>query len=356
LGYSVGDPSFHPLHRRSDLRAFPLTLAIAVEPGWSKAILTGLLFVSLDAFVGNLIEPLLDGRSSGLSPIAVIVSATFWTFLWGPMGLVLAVPMTICLVVMGRQVESLKFLHVMLGDEPPLSPPEVFYQRMLAGDPAEEIDRAEKLLKEQTLLAYYDDVALNGFKLAQNDLARGSLDPSRVERIRESIGELIDELGDEDRTPSEKGTTAASALTDDIRGDLPVSAGPSVPERAAERPIICIAGRSKLDESAALMLAQLHGRHGLRAKFERPEALSTLGIITLEKEGAAIVFLSYLDSNNPAYMRYAIRRLRKRLPNAKILLGGWTAAGDTDDLKELVKADGIATTLKDAVELCLDPA
>jgi hypothetical protein len=236
------------------------------------------------------------------------------------------------------------------------APPEVFYQRMLAGDPAEEIDRAEKRLKEQTMLTYYDDVALNGLKLAQDDLKRGSLDLSHIEKFRESIGELIDELGDEDRTPVEKGTTAASALTDDIRGDLPVSARPSWRERAAERPIICIAGRSKLDESAALMLAQLLGRHGWRAKFERPEALSTLGVITLEKEGAAIAFLSYLDSNSPAYMRYAIRRLRKRLPNAKILLGCWTAAGDTDDLKELVKADGTATTLKDAVELCLDPA
>jgi predicted PurR-regulated permease PerM len=332
---------------------FPLTLAIAVEPGWSKVILTGLLFISLDAFVGNLIEPLLYGRSSGLSPFAFVVSATFWTVLWGPIGLILAAPMTICLVVTGRHVESLKFLDVMLGDEPPLSPPEVFYQRMLAGDPAEEVDRAEKLLNEQTLLAYYNDVALKGLKLAQNDLTRGSLDPSRIEKIRESIDEFIDELGEhEDRTALQRGAdnseiTAAdaSALKDDVRVDLP-----------PQRPIICIAGRSKLDESAALMLAQLLEKHGLKAKFEGPEALSTLGIVTLEKEGGAIVFLSYLDPNNVAHMRYVIRRLRRRLPKVKLLLGCWMAGGGTANLRELVKADGMATTLNDAIELCRYPA
>jgi hypothetical protein len=337
---------------------FPLTLAIAVEPGWSKVILTGLLFISLDAFVGNLIEPLLYGRSSGLSPFAFVVSATFWTVLWGPIGLILAAPMTICLVVTGRHVESLKFLDVMLGDEPPLSPPEVFYQRMLAGDPAEEVDKAEKLLKEQTLLAYCDDVALNGLKLAQNDLTNGSLDPSRIEKIRESIGEFIDELGEhDDRSPLQNGTPAARASSDEIRADLPSLGGRAfAPERVTERPIICVAGRSKLDESAALVLAQLLEHHGLKSKFEGPEALSTLGIVTLEKEGGAIVFLSYLDPNNVAHMRYVIRRLRRRLPKVKLLLGCWMAGGGTANLRELVKADGMATTLNDAIELCRYPA
>jgi predicted PurR-regulated permease PerM len=316
---------------------FPLTLAIAVEPGWSKVILTGLLFIFLDAFAGNVIEPLLYGRSSGLSPFAFVVSATFWTILWGPIGLILTAPMTICLVVTGHHVEGLKFLDVMLGDEPPLSPPEVFYQRMLAGDPAEEVDRAEKLLREQTLLAYYDDIALNGLKLAQNDLTRGSLDPSRIEKIRASIGEFIDELGEhDDRSPLQNGTPGALASSDE-------GGRAFAPERVAEPPIICVAGSSKLDESAALMLAQLLGKHGLKSKFEGPEALSTLGL-TFEKEGAPIVFLSCLDPNSIVHMRYAIRRVHRRLPKIKVFLGCWTAGGDMEDLKELVKADGAGYT------------
>jgi predicted PurR-regulated permease PerM len=346
---------------------FPLTLAIAVEPGWSKAILTGLLFISLDAFVGNLIEPLLYGRSSGLSPIAVVVSATFWTFLWGPIGLVLAVPMTICLVVMGRHVESLRFLDVMLGSEPPLSPPEIFYQRILAGDAAEEVGRAEKVLRQKPLSAYYDDVALEGLKLAHNDITCGSLDLSRIGTIRTTMGAIIDRIGEYgDQTLLQKAmpntqsmhntkVTAAefSAAQDDIHGDLAGSGGqPFASKRPARVPVLCIAGHSKLDECAALMLAQLLGKHGLNARVEGPETLSAAGMFHVETESTAIVLLSYFDSNSPAQKRFAVRRLRKRLPNATILLGCWMAGGDTANLRELVKVDGIATTLKEALELC----
>jgi predicted PurR-regulated permease PerM len=346
---------------------FPLTLAIAVEPGWSKAILTGLLYISIDAFIGNLIEPLLYGRSSGLSPIAVVVSATFWTFLWGPIGLVLAVPMTICLVVMGHHVESLRFLDVLLGDEPPLSPPEIFYQRILAGDAAEEVGRAKRVLREKPLPAYYDEVALEGLKLAHNDFTRGSLNPSRIRTIGTAIGAIIDGIGEsgdqtllqnampDTRSMHNTKVTAAefSAAQDDIHGDLAQSGGqPFAPKRPARVPVLCIAGRSKLDECAALMLAQLLGKHGLNARVEGPETLSAAGLFHVETEGTAIVLLSYFDSNSPAQKRYAVRHLRKRLPNATILLGCWMAGGDTANLRELVKVDGIATTLKEALELC----
>lgn len=343
---------------------FPLTLAIAVDPGWSMLVLTGILFLTDEPLLGYLIEPLLYGRSSGLSPVALVVSATFWTSLWGPIGLVLAAPMTICLVVMGHHVERLKFLDVMLGDEPPLSPLEMFYQRMLAGDPAEEIDRAEKLLKEQPLSAYYDDVALKGLKPAQDDLTRGSLDPARIEKIRAAIGELVDDHAEqEDRIPLQnitndtKAPAAAVALKNGNPGDLPLLATEQfAPGWEAEVPVLCIAGSSRLDESAALMLAQLLGKHGLSARVEGPDALSTSNIDHLDMAGVATVGLSYLDANSPAHMRYAIRRLRRRLPNVKVLLGCWMVDGDTEKLRELVKADTVAATLQDAVKLCLDAA
>jgi predicted PurR-regulated permease PerM len=153
---------------------FPLALAAAVDPGWSMLLWTAALFLIVEPIVGHVIEPVLTGHSAGLSPVAVVLSATFWTALWGPIGLVLATPLTICLVVLGRHVERLEFLDVMFGDRPALSPPEIFYQRMLAADPAEAVDQAEEFLKEKPLSAYYDEVALKGLKLAQNDIARGS--------------------------------------------------------------------------------------------------------------------------------------------------------------------------------------
>ena len=144
--------------------AFPLALAVAVDPGWSLLLWTAALFFIVEPLAGQMMEPRLYGRSTGLSPLAVVLSATFWTALWGPIGLVLATPLTVCLVVIGRHVEGLKFLDVMFGDRPALSPPEIFYQRMLADDPAEALDKAEQFLKERPLSAYYDEVALKGLE------------------------------------------------------------------------------------------------------------------------------------------------------------------------------------------------
>src|SRR5262249_48954476 len=155
------------------------------------------LFLVVEPIVGHVIEPLVYGHSTGLSPVAVVASATFWTALWGPIGLVLATPLTVCLVVLGRHVDRFQFLEVMLGDRPALTPPELFYQRMLAGDPAEAVEKAEEFLKERPLSAYYDEVALPGLKLAQNDILRGSLDGDHSKKIRSAVLEVIDDLADE---------------------------------------------------------------------------------------------------------------------------------------------------------------
>src|SRR6201999_2225710 len=129
-------------------------------------------FFVVEPAVGQVVEPMVYGRSTGLSPVAVVVSATFWPALWGPIGLVLATPLTVCLVGFGRHVEPLAFLDVMFGDRPALSPAEIFYQRMLAGDPTEAAEKAEEFLKERSLSSYYDDVAMKGLLLAQSDLDR----------------------------------------------------------------------------------------------------------------------------------------------------------------------------------------
>ena len=133
----------------------PIALAAAVSPGWTMVIWTVALFGVVETLIGQVIEPLLYGHSTGLSPVAVIVSALFWAWLWGPIGLILSTPFTVILVVLGRHVEHLEFLDVLLGDRPALTPVENFYQRILAGDPDEARDQAEKLLKDRPLVAYY---------------------------------------------------------------------------------------------------------------------------------------------------------------------------------------------------------
>jgi AI-2E family transporter len=173
---------------------FPLVLAAAVGPGWTMVLWTAALFLIVEPIVGHVVEPLLYGHSTGLSPVAVIASATFWTWLWGPIGLVLATPLTICLVVLGRHVDRLKFLDVMFGDQPALTPPELVYQRMLAGDPVEAAEQAQKFLKERPLIAYYEEVLIGGLKLAHADAKRGLLDDERLQRIRDATAEIVDDL------------------------------------------------------------------------------------------------------------------------------------------------------------------
>ena len=153
----------------------PIALAAAVEPGWSMAIWTAALYVVVELLVGQAVEPMLYGHSTGLSPLAVVVAAIFWSWLWGPIGLILSMPLTLCLVVLGRYVERLEFLDVLLGDRPALTPVESFYQRILAGDADEAQDHAELLLKDRSLSWYYDEVALRGLQLAADDAQRGVL-------------------------------------------------------------------------------------------------------------------------------------------------------------------------------------
>jgi predicted PurR-regulated permease PerM len=317
---------------------FPLALAAAVDPGWSMLIWTAALFLIMEPIAGHVVEPLVYGHSTGLSPVAVVASATFWTWLWGPVGLVLATPLTVCLVVLGRHVERLEFLDVMLGDRPALSPAEIFYQRMLAGDPAEAAEKAEEVLKERSLSAYYDEVALEGLRLARIDAVRGVLDDERLIRIRDTVAEVVDDLSDHDDSIPESGTTgdpeAAAAVEatheNSASIDLRVLAASDLkPEFQAEAPVLCIAGQSALDEGAAMMLAQLLTKHGLGVRVEGAGTLSTQNISRLEVKGVALACLCFLDATSPAHMRYAVRRLRRKLPGVKVVLGCFSKVDGT---------------------------
>jgi predicted PurR-regulated permease PerM len=347
--------------------AFPLALAVAVDPTWSMLLWTLALFVVVEPVVGHVIEPMVYGHSTGLSPVAVVASATFWTALWGPIGLVLATPLTVCLVVLGRHVERLEFLDVMFGDRPALSPPEIFYQRMLAGDPTEASEKAEEFLKERSLSSYYDEVALKGLQLAQVDAERGTLDPARLTKIRDAISEFANNISELDDRPMPKvnSTTDAevTSAVETVAEDAPYENLPILskeglpPEWQGEHPVLCVAGRTLLDEAAATMLGQLATAHGLGARVEAADALSTANIFRLETAGVAIVCLIYMDASSPAHMRYSVRRLRRKLPKATIILGCWLkdmepAALET--LREGAKADLAAASLGEAVKLCIE--
>ena len=347
--------------------AFPLALAVAVDPTWTMLLWTVALFLVVEPVVGHVIEPMVYGHSTGLSPVAVVASATFWTALWGPIGLVLATPLTVCLVVLGRHVERLEFLDVMFGDRPALSPPEIFYQRMLAGDPTEASEKAEEFLKERSLSSYYDEVALKGLQLAQADVERGALDPERLIKIRDAVSEFANNISEQDDRPPPKSNPTtdveATSAVETVAEDAPYENLPVLrkedlpPEWQGEHPVLSVAGRSLIDEAAAIMLGQLSTAHGLSARVEGAEVLSTANIFRLETAGVAIVCLVYMDASGPAHMRYSVRRLRRKLPKATIILGCWMKDMEPaaiESLREGAKADLAATSLGGALKLCIE--
>ena len=349
--------------------AFPMALALAVDPTWSMLLWTLALFLVVEPIVGHVVEPMVYGHSTGLSPVAVVASATFWTALWGPIGLVLATPLTVCLVVLGRHVERLEFLDVMFGDRPALSPPEIFYQRMLAGDPTEASEKAEEFLKERSLTSYYDEVALKGLQLAQADAERGALDHERLTKIRDAVSEFANNLSDQDDRPLPKVSSTtdleATSAVETVAEDAPYENLPILnkkdlpPEWQGEYPVLCVAGRSLIDEAAAIMLGQLSTSHGIAARVEAAEALSNANIFRLEITGVAIVCLIYMDASSPAHMRYSVRRLRRKLPKATIILGCWMKDMDPGRLEKLrdgAKADLAAASVGEALKLCIEAA
>jgi AI-2E family transporter len=342
--------------------ALPITLAAAVEPGWSMAIWTLALYVGVDLVVSQAIEPMLYGYGTGLSPLAVIVAAIFWSWLWGPIGLILSTPLTLCLVVLGRYVERLEFLDILLGDRPALTPVESFYQRILAGDADEAQDNAEALLKDRSLSSYYEEVVLKGLQLAAIDADRGVLRQEQLERVRNTIRELVAELAVyEDLEPS-LGESAVEATTASLDDDCEISETPAsrdeqslelAPALLTQTPILCLAGKGPLDETASAVLAQLLGKHGLGARVVPYEAASREGIASLDVSGTTTVCITYLDSfGTPSHLRYLIRRLRRKLPNAPILVGLWPPEDEVltePRARAIIDADYYSTSLHDAV-------
>ena len=314
----------------------PFALGAAIDPGWRAAIEVALLFVVVEPFTGYLVEPLLYGHSTGLAPISVIVAAVFWTWIWGPVGLIISTPLTLCLVVMGRHVKSLEFFDVLLGDRPALTPADSFYQRILANDPDDALARAETILEEQSLLQFYETVVLEALKRAAQDRARGALPAARAADVTSRTIEVIGDLKD-----FESARPQPSQVT------YPLS-------------VLCVAGRGAFDDAVTAMLAQLLQERGIRTRRVGYGAVSRDRIAGLDPADATVMLISYLDPvESTAHVKYLIRRLRRRAPQVRIVLGLWAASTDRaahDAPAQTVGADACVTSLQDALAACLPGA
>jgi hypothetical protein len=222
----------------------------------------------------------------------------------------------------------LKFLDVMLGDEPALTPPELIYQRMLAGDPVEAAEQAENYLRDQPLMTYYEEILVEGLKLAQADADRGSLDDERQARIRDAVAVIVDDLGshndgvDRKLSPPEPESQAASPLAHIVRAEESLERSElQLPSNwRCGKPVLCVPGVSHLDEAFTLIVAQSVERQGIGVRSEHWGALSMARIFSLDTEGVELVCLCYLPAVTSAKIRYVVRRLRRKAPEAFIVV------------------------------------
>ena len=306
---------------------FPLALSLAVVPGWG--IFTEMLglFLVVEILATNVLEPWLFGASAGMSPVAVLVSATFWTWLWGPLGLVLSTPLTACLVVIGRYAPPLRFLSILLGDEAPLAAEESFYQRLLAGDAAEATEQIESFLKTGALTAFCDQIAIPALLMAQEDSERGVLTRTHRAEIGDTIRDIVDNLGDERDHNDE----------------------------TAPHPVVeCLGARNELDSAAAALLAHLLTAHGIAARAVPPRHWMTEPKNNPRPARDAahptIVCLSHLGGASPTQLRLLARRVRRRPGSVTpIVLGLWSPAALTADQQE-ISVDAVANSMSEAIE------
>ncbi|MER9071717.1 AI-2E family transporter [Mesorhizobium sp. M0904] len=304
----------------------PLFLALAVAPGWSLVLWTAGLFVVVELITGNVIEPWLYGSRTGLSPLAIIVAAIFWTWLWGPLGLVLSTPLTVCLVVLGRHVPQFEFLDVLFGNEPVLEPHARLYQRLLAGDPEEATDHAEEMLEENYLVEFYDKVAIPALLLGEQDRVRGVLSDEQRQQVAGSALTMVANLDDSAQEEAEADDTAA-AEDNGVREDKQIQ---REDEDDTELPdgtgmsVLCAGGRGELDDAAAGMLAQVlevQGATVLRASFADLEAGS---IRRLELDAVDTVVVGFLNRDSVKHGRFLVRRLKRAKPRLRVGVVLWS--------------------------------
>jgi predicted PurR-regulated permease PerM len=330
---------------------FPLALALAVDPGWTMVLWTVALFVVLELVSNNVVEPWLYGSRTGLSPLAIIVSAIFWTWLWGPLGLLLSTPLTVCLVVLGRHVPQFEFLDVLLGNEPVLEPHQQLYQRLLAGDPDEATDRAEAFLADQPLAAFYATVAIPALALGESDRSRGVLTDERRRRVAECAADLVDNLADyavvetvEDVSPEATSETADAAAG---------AAAPTALPRGEGKVVLCAGGRGELDDAAALMLGQVLAAEGTTVHTVGHRGLDTARLAGLDLDGVDCVVIGFLNASSVAHARYVVRRLKRARRSLRVGVVLWTRAGNAIEEAKLgaaIGCDFVAHSMADAVD------
>jgi hypothetical protein len=305
--------------------------------GLTEPMLVAGLFVVLELLVNNVAEPMLYGRSTGVSGVGVIIAAIFWTWIWGPIGLVLAMPLTVCVVVMAKYIPGIQFLSVLLGDQSALSAPERIYQRLLAGDCDEAAEHAGAAVAGGSLAQAFDEGVIPALIMAENDRHGGRLHDEQAVLVHETARDLVDELG-------ELAVEQDAAVAAKVGDERPIS------ERPPLR-ILCIPLRDQADDIGSAMLAKLLVREGVIVEQGAVSALTSELVDSVESLHVDLVILSIIPPLPPRSSRLLCRRLHDRYPQLPVVIGYW-GGGKVEEIRRRLADDQaeVVTTLADAVE------
>ena len=321
--------------------ALPTALALAVFPGWHHAVLIVAAYLVLDVSISNVLEPVLYGAHTGVSSLAILVAAIFWATLWGPVGLILSTPLTVCLMVLGRYVPQLSFLEILLGDEPVLPPEQQFYQRLLAMDPEEARSIAEAYVKEHSVVNLYESVLIPTLKLAEQDRTIENLDDDSRACMLQSIKELIEDMGD--RLDENRSALQAEGGGEDYLH-------PRESDRLGK--IACIPAKPGSDELIVSMLTQLLHHEGFLAQEFKPGTVDHL-ISEIDHGDSTIVCLSAIPPSSMPHARSFCKIVKANVPRVQIVIGMWNMDGDTAKARERLGPGCsalVATSLSEVLE------
>ena len=325
----------------------PIVSALADLPGWHSALFTAGLFLGVEVTVANVVEPFLYGAHVGLSPLAILVAAIFWTLIWGFPGLVLSIPLTVCLVVLGRYVPHLSFLNVLFGDEPVLPVHAQFYQRLLAADQDEARQILETYLKDKPAEELYDSVIIPALTLAERDRHRNGLDEARQNFVYQSTCELIEELCENsDQYPKEQTPGDFTKLSLNGR------------EESGRLEILCLPARDEADEIVAMLVARALERQGHTA-LSIPISATAEMLSKVAELKPGVVCLSALPPFAVGHARALYLKLRTQFPGLDVVICLWHFEGDLQKVMgriKLARGHKLFTTLPEVLQHLASPA
>ena len=278
----------------------PIGLSLAISDNWLAPVLRFGLFVVLELAVSNVLETWLYGKHTGVSPVAVLVAAVAWTWLWGIAGLLLATPLTVCLLVIGKHVPQLSFLTILLGDEPVFETKTPVYQRLPAGDQEEAAELLEERLEHEPLARMSDTVLIPALALTETDWHLGDLNDVRHAFIFQSVKEIIEGLGESQRQLRRRSKRAADETNGDSTSAIPVT---------SRKPcILCLPARAEADEIAAMMLTQLLTADDWTAQSVAITAQATEIVDYVEEHEAVVICISAMAPAAVVHARHLFRR------------------------------------------------